>query len=36
MFLPVDSKWDEYRGNPRFDAILARCGFTSARTNASI
>jgi tetratricopeptide (TPR) repeat protein len=33
IFLPVDSKWDEYRGDSRFEAVLARCGFTSARTN---
>ena len=36
MFLPVDSKWDEYRGDSRFDAVLSRCGFTSARTNGSV
>ena len=27
MFLPVDAKWDEYRHDPRFVALLARCGF---------
>ena len=36
IFLPVDSKWDEYRGDSRFAALLARCGFTSARTNSSV
>ena len=28
IFLPVDPKWDEYRTDPRFGALLARCGFT--------
>jgi tetratricopeptide (TPR) repeat protein len=28
IFLTVDPKWDPYRGDPRFQAILARCGFT--------
>ena len=28
MFLPVDPKWDAYRADPRFEALLARCGFT--------
>jgi TolB-like protein/DNA-binding winged helix-turn-helix (wHTH) protein/Tfp pilus assembly protein PilF len=27
MFLPVDSKWDAYRADPRFASLLARCGF---------
>jgi tetratricopeptide (TPR) repeat protein len=27
IFLPVDPKWDEYRQDPRFLALLARCGF---------
>lgn len=30
MYLTVDAKWDPYRSDPRFDALLARCGFTSA------
>jgi TolB-like protein/DNA-binding winged helix-turn-helix (wHTH) protein/Flp pilus assembly protein TadD len=29
IFLPVDPKWDEYRQDPRFVALLARCGFAS-------
>jgi DNA-binding winged helix-turn-helix (wHTH) protein/tetratricopeptide (TPR) repeat protein len=28
IFLPVDPRWDDYRSDPRFDAVLARCGFT--------
>jgi Flp pilus assembly protein TadD len=27
IFLTVDPKWDPYRTDPRFQAILARCGF---------
>jgi DNA-binding winged helix-turn-helix (wHTH) protein/tetratricopeptide (TPR) repeat protein len=36
MFLPVDAKWDEYRRDSRFDAVLARCGFTSPQTNTPV
>jgi tetratricopeptide (TPR) repeat protein len=32
MFLTVDPKWDSYRRDPRFIALLERCGFT--RTSA--
>ena len=28
IFLPVDPKWDPYRGDARFDRLLSRCGFT--------
>ena len=28
IYLPVDAKWDPYRSDPRFGALLARCGFT--------
>lgn len=27
MYLPVDAKWDPYRADPRFQALIARCGF---------
>jgi TolB-like protein/DNA-binding winged helix-turn-helix (wHTH) protein/Flp pilus assembly protein TadD len=29
IFLPVDPKWDPYRVDPRFGALIAHCGFTS-------
>ena len=28
MYLPVDDKWDPYRADPRFQALLTRGGFT--------
>ena len=31
IYLPVDVKWDSYRSDPRFIALLARCGFTTRR-----
>lgn len=27
MYLTVDPKWDAYRADPRFEALLERCGF---------
>lgn len=27
MYLPVDSKWDRYRADPRFVSLIDRCGF---------
>lgn len=29
IYLTVDPKWDDYRPDPRFDALLKRCGFTA-------
>jgi tetratricopeptide (TPR) repeat protein len=35
VFLTVDPKWDPYRAEPRFGALLERCGFTrTAGTDA--
>jgi adenylate cyclase len=28
--LPTDPKWDTFRGDSRFDAIVKRCGFLSS------
>jgi TolB-like protein/DNA-binding winged helix-turn-helix (wHTH) protein/Flp pilus assembly protein TadD len=30
MYLPVDPKWDVYRTDARFEALIARCDFTHA------
>ena len=27
IYLPVDPKWDSYRADPRFEALIMRCGF---------
>jgi TolB-like protein/DNA-binding winged helix-turn-helix (wHTH) protein/Tfp pilus assembly protein PilF len=27
MYLPVDPKWDAFRGDPRFASLVRRCGF---------
>jgi tetratricopeptide (TPR) repeat protein len=27
LFLPADPKWDAFRGDARFSALIARCGF---------
>jgi hypothetical protein len=27
VFLPVDPRWDAYRSDPRFGALVERCGF---------
>jgi DNA-binding winged helix-turn-helix (wHTH) protein/Tfp pilus assembly protein PilF len=31
LFLPVDPKWDTFRSDPRFVALLKRCGFSEGR-----
>lgn len=33
IFLPVDPKWDPYRTDPRFQALVRRCGFTQDAPN---
>ena len=35
IFLTVDPKWDPYRADPRFEALLARCGFPGPLKPAS-
>jgi len=32
IFLPVDAKWDPFRADPRFEALIARCGFAQRRS----
>ena len=32
VVLPVDPRWDDYRDDPRFVALVARCGFARDRT----
>ena len=35
-FLPVDPKWDPYRADSRFGALVARCGFTHTATTTAL
>jgi tetratricopeptide (TPR) repeat protein len=35
IFLPVDAKWDPFRADPRFEALIARCGFAPRTLNRS-
>jgi TolB-like protein/DNA-binding winged helix-turn-helix (wHTH) protein/Tfp pilus assembly protein PilF len=35
VFLPVDPKWDPYRADPHFKALMVRCGFGLPRDGAS-
>ena len=35
IYLPVDPKWDAYRTDPRFIALLERCGFSAASPGQS-
>ena len=32
MYLTADAKWDSYRADSRFQALIARCGFTVSAT----
>ena len=36
IYLPVDPKWDPYRSDPRFQAIVTRCGFTPSTRAAPL
>jgi TolB-like protein/Flp pilus assembly protein TadD len=36
IFLPVDPKWDPYRSDPRFEALLMRCGFQGTVTASPV
>jgi TolB-like protein/Flp pilus assembly protein TadD len=33
-FPPIDPKWDAFRSDPRFQALLKRCGFSEGRAEA--
>ena len=33
-FPPIDPKWDAFRSDPRFHALLQRCGFSEGRAGA--
>ena len=35
IYLPVDPKWDPYRTDPRFTALLARCNYMRTAGPAS-
>ena len=36
IYLTVDPKWDPYRADPRFEALLERCGFTDPSKRAPV
>lgn len=35
IYLPVDPKWDPYRADPRFQDLIARCGFVEKPTHTA-
>jgi len=35
MYLTVDAKWDAYRSDPRFTALVERCGFNAATSRTA-
>jgi TolB-like protein/DNA-binding winged helix-turn-helix (wHTH) protein len=35
IYLPVDPKWDPYRDDPRFQDLIARCGFGEKPTHTA-
>ena len=35
IYLPVDPKWDAYRDDPRFVALLERCNFMRTARSAA-
>jgi hypothetical protein len=35
IYLPVDPKSDSYRADPRFEALIERCGFRRTASPAS-
>ena len=36
IYLPVDPKWDPYRADARFTALLARCNFMRTAGDLSL
>lgn len=34
-FPPIDAKWDGFRSDARFQAVLQRCGFSAGRDSVA-